>query len=205
MRRALSFSAAIAVVVRLAGPAAADDFADCVGKSPDRSIRGCSNLLKQEWRSSEFLGAVYLKRGGSYSRNGQYDHAIADYDKAVILGARLVPALTGRGAAYLAKGQYDRAIADFDKAIKLNPRNVQGYAGRGLSYQLSGQHDSAIADFSEAIRTSLKYSFLYFNRAMAYEKMGQNDKAISDYQQMLIINPNNQSSMNALKRLGVAR
>jgi len=205
MRCTLSFSAAILVVVSLAGPAPADDFSDCVGKSPDRSIRGCSNLLKQGWRRSEFRGAVYLKRGGSYSRNGQYDRAIADFDKAINLGARLVPALTARGAAYLAKGQFDRAIADFDKAIKLNPSNIRGYVGRGFSYQLSGQHDRAIADFSEAIRFGPKYSFLYFNRAMAYENMGQSDKAIADYQQMLKINPNNQSSMDALKRLGVAR
>ena len=52
---------------------------------------------------------------------GDYDRAIADYDRAIQLKPDYADAYVGRGVAYGEKGDYDRAIADFDRAIQLKP------------------------------------------------------------------------------------
>ncbi len=53
---------------------------------------------------------------------GEYDRAIADYDKAIALKPKYADFYNNRGIAYDKKGEYDRAIADYDKAIALNPK-----------------------------------------------------------------------------------
>ena len=51
---------------------------------------------------------------------GQYDAAIAAFNKAIRLNPTDVRAYNFRGYAYFCKGQYDKAIADYSMAIEIN-------------------------------------------------------------------------------------
>ncbi|HBR22615.1 MAG TPA: hypothetical protein DD713_08660 [Nitrospiraceae bacterium] len=93
---------------------------------------------------------AYLSRGEAYAKKGQYDRAIADYNKAIVLDPNNAEAYTGRGVAYAKKEQYDRAIEDFNKTIALDPNNASAYLGRGAAYFLSGNKGRAISDFQKA-------------------------------------------------------
>ncbi len=62
---------------------------------------------------------AYLDRGDDYYKKGQYDLAIADYNKAIVIDPKLALAYYGRGNAYGQKGQYDQAWEDLKKAQKL--------------------------------------------------------------------------------------
>src|SRR4030043_275929 len=59
----------------------------------------------------------YNNRGIAYYSKGQFDLAIADYNKALEINPRFANAYYSRGNAYHLKGQYDLAIADFNKAL----------------------------------------------------------------------------------------
>jgi len=76
-------------------------------------------------------GAVHIQQGNDYSDKGNYDQAIAAYDKAIQRNPDYAEAYYGRGNAYEAKGDHDRAIADYDKAIQLNPDYAEAYYNRG--------------------------------------------------------------------------
>jgi tetratricopeptide (TPR) repeat protein len=53
------------------------------------------------------------------SRKGDYDFAIADFDRAVELDDKYAQAYINRGYAYAAKREFGPALADYDAALKL--------------------------------------------------------------------------------------
>jgi len=52
----------------------------------------------------------------SYKNKGEYDLAIADYTKALVLDPKHVDAYNNRGAAYDGKKEYDFSIEDYNEA-----------------------------------------------------------------------------------------
>ena len=123
----------------------------------------------------------YVSRGYGYGEKGEYDKALADFDKAIALGLENATVYGNRGMAYNGKGDYDRAMADFTKAIALDPKNATAYESRGTSYDSKGDYDKAIADFDQAI--ALDHNAIAFMmRGSAYGKKGVKDKAIADFE-----------------------
>jgi len=76
---------------------------------------------------------AYVNSGNSFFELGDYDRAIADYDKAIALNPQDADAYYNRGLAYYHKGDYDQAITDFNQAIALDPQHALAYLGRGLA------------------------------------------------------------------------
>src|SRR5271166_5368995 len=134
--------------------------------------------------------AVFYDRGVTYSKRGEYDRAIADYDEAIRLNPNLALAFTNRGFAYYKKGEYDRAIADYNEAIRLNPNLAVAFNNRGLGYGNKGEYDRAIADYNEAIRLNPNHALAFNNRGLAYDNKGEYDRAIADYNEAIRLNPN---------------
>ena len=70
---------------------------------------------------------LFVSRGTSYFRLGQYQHAIEEYDKALKMDPNDAIGYYNRGLSYRRLGQYQRAIEDCDKAIELDPDNAEPY------------------------------------------------------------------------------
>jgi len=173
---ALTVLSVLSLDARLAG-VRADDAADCVEGSGDTRLRGCSRIIKSgrvfgKRISKKDLATVHYNRGISYAIKGDFDRAIADYDKAIKLNPKDADVYYNRGNAYQRKGQHDRAIADYDKAIKLNPKYAEAHSNRGISYRKKDQYDRAIADYGAAIKLNPKLAVAYNNRGAAYYSKG---------------------------------
>jgi len=79
-------------------------------------------------------------QGYSYLKNGQYQLAIHEFDKAIQIGGDYdAGAYNNRGHSYAELGQYQTAINDFTKAIQLDPDDAYAYNSRGYSYRNFGQ------------------------------------------------------------------
>jgi tetratricopeptide (TPR) repeat protein len=69
---------------------------------------------------------AYLNRGNAYTGKGQYDQALADYNKAVEINPKFAPSYSNRGRLYFLKKEYDKAWDDVHEAqvlgYKLEPK-----------------------------------------------------------------------------------
>jgi tetratricopeptide (TPR) repeat protein len=97
-------------------------------------------------RDAEF----YNNRGIAYDKEGQYDQAILDYNKALEINPRYAEAYNNRGVIYRKKGQFDRALLDYNRALKINPRFAESYYGRGFCYYSQKQYDKSWEDVNKA-------------------------------------------------------
>jgi hypothetical protein len=61
------------------GTALADDFNTCRNVPGDSAIAACSRVLRRNPTDA----TAYARRGDAHNLRGGYDHAIADYDRAL--------------------------------------------------------------------------------------------------------------------------
>ena len=94
-------------------------------------------------------------RGNRYSRNGSYERAIEDYNRAIEMDEAFAEAYYDRGFSYYEVGLYEKAIADLTRAIELNPEAAHYYGQRSLVYLFADRLDLAEAD--QEMSDTLRY------------------------------------------------
>jgi tetratricopeptide (TPR) repeat protein len=134
--------------------------------------------------------------GEKYYRDGDYDRAIAEYNRCISLKADYAEAYASRGNAYRRKGDVARAIEDYTRAISLKSAYAEVYNYRGFLYARRGELRRAVEDYTQAIRYKSDYADAYFNRAHAHGEMGNWDLSIADYTQVIKLEPKNWAAYN---------
>ncbi|MDR0588719.1 MAG: tetratricopeptide repeat protein [Burkholderiales bacterium] len=99
---------------------------------------------------------VYRDRGIVFYRLGEFDHALADFNKVLELDPKNKIVYFNRGLVYYKQGDYDRAIADFDLNCKFYPKHKEAYFVRGLAYKKMGDHARAKEDFNFVVELDPK-------------------------------------------------
>jgi lipoprotein NlpI len=122
----------------------------------------------------------YFNRGVAEKANGDFEGAIADYNRAIELDPKYAAAYSNRGNAKQAKGDLDGAIADCNRAIELDPKDAMAHKNRGVAKKSKGDLKGAIADYTRAIELDPKYSAAYFHRGIAKQAKGDLKGAIDD-------------------------
>jgi tetratricopeptide (TPR) repeat protein len=189
-RLALAVLFAAAVTGASYGQTRDQNIARCSGSdNPDLRIGACTTLIQSGQENTQHMSIGFNNRGFGYYDKGQFDLAIADYNRAIKLNPNYAIAYNGRGNAYYGKGRYDLAIADYNRAIKLNPNFAYAYNDRGTVYSDKGQNDLAIADYNRAIKLNPNFAIAYNGRGTVYDDKGQYDLAIADYNRAIKLNP----------------
>lgn len=135
---------------------------------------------------------VYVKRGITFGKKGEYDQAIADFTKALELEPNNIFAHRNRGLACLYKYDHDKAIDDFTKILDEQHHDDAEAAGvyllRGFAYILKRDYGKAIADNTKALEFKLNnanahlfYALVHRERGLAYIKNGNFLDAFKDF------------------------
>src|SRR5215212_1432901 len=66
----------------------------------------------------------HVSSGRKKFQAGDYDGAIAEFDRAIGLSPKNVLAFNSRGAAKRRKGDLAAAIIDYDQALTIDPKSV---------------------------------------------------------------------------------
>lgn len=104
-----------------------------------------------------------LESGERQYAAGDYDLALASFNRAIERDPNWGAAYHARGLVHVAIGENDEAIADFNETIKLLPGVYVSYINRGSLYLAKGKYDQAILDFTKAIRLNDEYPVSFYN------------------------------------------
>lgn len=164
-------------------------------------------------------GEAYKNRGLAYYSLGDYNKALADFQKAIELLPTSAATFSNSGLAHHALNDYAEALSDYSKAIKLESRFARAYYNRGITYAAIGDYEKAIADFDNAIlytpegtsslwkensaegdplgitssiASIIPYANLplvYLNRGSVYALMENYERAITDFDKAIDLQP----------------
>lgn len=95
--------------------------------------------------------SFYQKRADDNMGKAEYDLAIVDYNKALELNPKSVPAYFNRARAFYFKRDFASAIASYSKAIELTPNDSVAFYNRGVSYEKMGDAVKAADDYQKAV------------------------------------------------------
>ena len=115
---------------------------------------------------------------------GEYELAVADYDRLLTFDAGNAVALRGRAAVQLAAGRIDEARADFTATLRVLDTDAFARTTRALLAMKSGDYGAAVADLNAAIETEPAAERFYF-RALANKARGEHAKAVDDLRKAL--------------------
>jgi len=93
----------------------------------------------------------YVLGGNYYFKKGEYQQAMAEYEKTISLQPDFAPAYNRLGMAYAILKDYEKAERNFQKVIELAPEMDQGYVNLGLLYELKGERSRAISLLEKAL------------------------------------------------------
>jgi tetratricopeptide (TPR) repeat protein len=133
--------------------------------------------------------AFYLVRGERWSREGDFDRAMVDFDEAIRLRPDSALAYHLRGNAWSSKGELARALADYEVAISLDPNNPVLYRDRGILWHRRGEPDRALVDLDHAVRLGFSDAGAYNARGLVWYEKQRYERAIADFNQALRIDP----------------
>lgn len=129
---------------------------------------------------------AYVNRGYYYHHVARrYEDALADFDQALALNARVPNAWNDRGMLLADMGRPDSALVCFDRALELKPDFDAAWNNRGGTELMKGNLQQGIADVSRAIALSPQYRDAYANRAIGYSMLGDHEKSIADSRRVL--------------------
>jgi tetratricopeptide (TPR) repeat protein len=146
------------------------------------------------WAYNEALNptslVVYSNLGVDLLEKGQWDEAMAIFQKAVEAAPDNANAHYNLGNAFLSKGKVDEATAQFQKALEINPDLAEAHSNLGKVLAQQGQMDAAMVQFQEALEINPDLVQARTNLGNAFLSKGQVDEAVAQFQKALEINPN---------------
>jgi len=108
---------------------------------------------------------MYINMGINNAKQGNYQQAIKDYDKAIELDPKYAQIYLNRAAVYGKLGNYTQVIKDSTKVIELDPKSAVAYFFRGNSHIHLGNYQQAMKDYDKAIELNPEDAFFYNNLA----------------------------------------
>ena len=128
--------------------------------------------------------------GATYTELGQFDQAIKNYEKALLIKPGHADALCNMGIAKQKKGDFESSIKIYKKAIQANPNHFTAYYNMGISYKAKGDSETAISCYKKVIKIQPRHAAAYNNMGTAYSAERKLETAINCFKQAIEIKPN---------------
>jgi clan AA aspartic protease (TIGR02281 family) len=144
------------------------------------------NTLEQLSPSPQMY--IYKNRGRCYRETGEYDKAIAEFDKGLELDDEYKGLYLDKADVERLKGDYESSIADYTKVIELDPMNYFAYYKRGWSKEFKNDFEGALNDYTTAIEIENDFAYTYMNRGRLYlTSLNQPGQAEKDFLKILTL------------------
>ena len=122
-----------------------------------------------------------LAQGNELGKKGNFDAAVAAYEKAIETDPSTVYAYSNLGYVYEEKGDEDKAIQYFLKAAELAPGDSIAWYDLGSAYVKKGDNAKALDSFERSFKLDPEFYKACMSLALAYEDGSKLDKASEYY------------------------
>ena len=133
----------------------------------------------------------YHYRAITESRNGEYEKAFDDFDKAISLRPGFTGLYYSRGVTNFLAQRFPEAVSDFDRYIKKEPKDPSAYLNRGASYLFLGDTLKAMNDYNQAIKLDRFEPECYIRRGRVYAAQEKYEDALADMSKAIELDSTN--------------
>ncbi|MFP3896841.1 MAG: tetratricopeptide repeat protein [Anaerolineales bacterium] len=125
---------------------------------------------------------IYTNEAEQEFREGNYQQAIAKYEKAVEITPSDGQTLITLGVLYELQGRSEEAEEAFNAAEETIDDRLEFLMTLAQTYMTAGEYDTALDRANEAIEIDPEAARAYLVRGSIYESMEERAKAIDDFQ-----------------------
>ena len=122
---------------------------------------------------------LYVTMARLQERSGHWDKAASEYDKALKLNSKYLPALLGYAHLKDGHGDFDGATKLYQRAIKAHPKEAGLYNDLGLSYQRRGMLNDAAKSLAKAVELRPDRKLYRNNLATVLFDLGKPQESLS--------------------------
>jgi superkiller protein 3 len=137
------------------------------------ALAGCGDTVSVE---------EHFAKGNEFTRAGEYEKAIAEFEAALKKDPKNVSAMSNLGVVYYHLERLDDAITQYQKAIELAPKDADIRSNLAAAYVQKGQLDSALEQYQAAINANPQLAEAYFGLGVVYQQMEKKDEAIQAFE-----------------------
>ena len=147
------------------------------------------------------LNMIYLNRGLSKSKMGDFKRAVKDLDKCIELKPDYDEAYLYRGTTYKLLYDTKKALKDYLMAAKINNKNFYAYLYIADIYLDQRKYKVAIENYTKSIKTNDNFVETYSKRAGTYYMLEKYEKAIEDYSKVIEMIPDESAQFYFMRGL----
>ena len=166
------------------------------GRLPDALAQGQS--LARKHPGAPFIHNIL---GVIHARMGQFDAALACYDRSLKIAPDYADALNNRGNALADLGQQEAALASFNEALRVKPDFAQAHNNRGNVLRSIGLLDEAAASFRQAVRLNPQYAAALNSLGNTLREQGKYHEALDSLTRATAMAPGFVEAHNSLGNL----
>ena len=131
----------------------------------------------------------YLRRGAASQARGDFQGALADFDRACALAPQNAAGFAARGSVYQDLKRTAEARQDFDTALRLDPAQVPARLARAWMRQRADDAPGALADLAELDRMLAPQAEIRRSMARLYANLDQPARAVPQLDQWIQAHP----------------
>jgi Flp pilus assembly protein TadD/S1-C subfamily serine protease len=126
---------------------------------------------------------------GTKSQQGDYQGAVADYNRTLSLNPNFSEVYFRRGIARSLLRDWQGAVADYTQAIGVKPEHADAYVQRGSVRNILADWQGAKSDFNLALSLNPNTLSAYVGRGTALCELNDCQNSLRDYNRAIALNP----------------
>jgi tetratricopeptide (TPR) repeat protein len=130
-----------------------------------------------------------LESGLKHHQNGEFNEAIAIYQKILAVNPLHFDALKLLSTAYAQTNKFELALSLNDSALKIKPNNIGLLNNRGNILKELQRPDEALESYNKAIEIKSDNAEAWLSRAVTLQNLNQYDEALISYKKAIEIRP----------------